>query len=192
MTLQERIDLSTAPEPYRFTVRDYVLLSESGAFNAYAKTELIEGVVVAVNAQYSRHARIQTALLRQLADACDALEGDLGAWVEASISIDESSMPRPDILVSHGLPEDGPVEWSRVALIVEIADTSLGYDLGKKLRFYANVGLAEYWVVDVNGRVIQQMWSPQGETYAGRREVAFGGRVGAMTVGGLALETGGL
>jgi len=189
MTVQERINGSTAPEPFRFTLRDYLLLSESGAFNAYAKTELIEGVIVAVNAQYSRHARLQTALLRRLADACDGLQGNLGAWVEVSISMSDRSMPRPDIVVSHGLPDDGPVEFASIALIVEIADSSLGYDLGDKLRFYAAAGLAEYWVVDGNARVIHQMWKPVGEAYKERREMGFGEGIDAITIEGLSIET---
>lgn len=192
LMLQERIDTPDGPKAYRFTQRDYALLSDAGAFDACAKTELIEGVIVAVNARYSKHARFQTGLLRRLADACDALRTDLGAWIEVSISIDDRSMPRPDIVVSRGLPEEGPVEWARVALIVEIADTSLGYDLGEKRRFYAMAGLPEYWVADVNARLLHQLWAPRGEAYSETRDIAFGERVDAATVAGLAVDTANL
>ena len=33
-------------------------------------------------------------------------------------------------------------------LVVEIADTSLGYDLGRKAALYAIFGIAELWVID--------------------------------------------
>jgi Uma2 family endonuclease len=33
-------------------------------------------------------------------------------------------------------------------LVVEIADSSLGYDLGRKAALYAGFGIAELWVID--------------------------------------------
>ena len=35
---------------------------------------------------------------------------------------------------------------------MEIADTSLRYDLGIKAKLYSRIGIIEYWVVDVAGR----------------------------------------
>lgn len=32
--------------------------------------------------------------------------------------------------------------------MVEIADSSLGYDLGRKAALYASFGIAELWVID--------------------------------------------
>lgn len=189
MTAHEPINISAIPRPYKFSQRDYKVLAEYGAFDKLAKTELIEGVIVAVNAQYSRHVRVQTLLFRAIADACDGLESDLGAWIEGSISIDDHSMPQPDIFVSRGLPDEGPITLDRLALVAEIADTSLDFDLDTKVRVYAAAGIAEYWVADVNAKVIHQMWSPEGEVYGERREVTFGERIEAATIEGLTMET---
>lgn len=189
MMIHQSIQAQTSHQPYRFTERDYVLLSENGAFDKYAKTELIEGVIYAVNAQFSRHIRVQSRLHQALANACDGLDGDIGAWVEGSISIDGESTPRPDIFISNGLPDGGAVPLSSVFLIVEVADSSLDQDLRPKAALYARVGLAEYWVADVNGRVIHQMWSPANETYAGRGIVAFGDQIEAKTIAGLTIGT---
>jgi Uma2 family endonuclease len=192
MTAHESIDVSTVHQPYRFSQRDYVLLSEHGAFDQLAKAELIEGVIVAVNAQYSRHARVQTALLRALANACDRLGSDLGAWVEASVAIDDHNMPQPDIVVSRGLPDEGPITLNRVALIVEVADTSLDFDLEAKAALYAAAGVPEYWVADVNAKVIHQMWAQIEEAYSETREVPFGQPATAATIALLEIETGSL
>lgn len=189
MTKHEPIQRAVSHEPYRFSQRDYILLADHGAFDKLAKTELIEGVIIAVNAQYSRHARVQTQLLRLLADACDAIGGELGAWVEASVSIDEASMPRPDIFVSRGLPKEGPVPVDRIALIVEVADTSLTLDLEVKPGLYASAGVPEYWVADVNARVIHQMWSPSHGSYGGRHERAFGETIAAQATPELSIDT---
>ncbi len=189
MTVHHPIQVETSHRPYRFTERDYVLLSENGAFADYAKTELIEGVIYAVNAQYSRHIRVQSRLYRILAIACDDLGNGSSAWIEGSIAISGETTPRPDIFVSYGLPDDGPVPLSSVLLIVEIADSSLDQDLGSKAALYARVGLPEYWVADVNGCVIHQMWSPADGTYGDRRIIPFGERIEAETIAGLTIGT---
>lgn len=189
MTAYEPIRAAAGHQPYRFTERDYVLLSEHGAFEKYVKTELIEGVIYAVNAQYARHLRVQTILLRRLADTCDTLSAEVSAWVDGSISIDEQSMPQPDILIVSELPDEGPVPVCSLLLAVEVADSSLGQDLGLKAALYTRAGVPEYWVADVNGRVIHQMWAPQDGAYAERREVAFDQPIEAATITGLRIET---
>jgi hypothetical protein len=76
-----------------------------------------------------------------------------------------------------------------VALLAEISDSSLRFDLTDKAPVYAAAGVAEFWVVDVDAGIIHQMWSPLGESYAQRKEVRFGERIEAATVEGLAVET---
>jgi Uma2 family endonuclease len=76
-----------------------------------------------------------------------------------------------------------------VVLVVEVSATTLDYDMKRKLALYARAGVPEYWVADVNGRVIHQLWAPTGDDYAQRREVAFGEVVAAVTVEGLRVET---
>ena len=76
--------------------------------------------------------------------------------------------------------------------VIEVADATLRNDLGRKRRIYAREGVPEYWVVDVKKGVIHQMWAPEGDTYAERREVAFGERIEAVAVAGLVIETDGL
>lgn len=189
MTAHKPIEISTIPQPYRFSRKDYVLLSERGAFSDVAKTELIDGVILAVNAQYSRHVRAQTMLLRLLADACDCLDNGMGAWIDGSLSIDNGSMPQPDIFVSRGLPDEGPVTLDRIALAVEVSDTTLKFDLDTKAKLYAAAGIAEYWVADVIARRLHQMWNPVDGSYVSQREIAFGSPIAAATVAGLGIET---
>jgi Uma2 family endonuclease len=178
----------TEPHRIKLRVEDYLRLSEAGAFAGYAKTELIGGEIIGVNAQYSRHARAQRAMFLALYEACRAL--GLECVFELSITIDRHNEPRPDILVARSLPDRGPLSVADVLLVVEIADTSLETDLMVKAPLYAAAGLAEYWVID--RRVIHQMWAPEGVTYAERGEVAFQEMLEAATVAGLKVETKGL
>lgn len=62
--------------------------------------------------------------------------------------------PEPDILLTSEPEGEGPVPLPSIALIVEVADTTLRNDLGIKQRVYASHGIPEYWIADVEGRVI--------------------------------------
>ncbi|WP_217429756.1 Uma2 family endonuclease [Sphingomonas bacterium] len=179
----------TMPERLRLRVEDFVLLADSGAFDAYAKSELIDGEVYVMNAQWSRHARVKSRLARELGNVLEAIGGELEALIEVSVRASDHDMPEPDIaLTSWRGDRDVPV--ATVALVVEVADTTLEGDLGRKLRLYAAAGVPEYWVVDVNDGRILVHHQPGAESYGSRRAVAFGERLVAVTVAGLAIDTG--
>ena len=116
---------------------------------------------------------------------------DLRTYIAPSIKMGDMSMPEPDIVVAPPTSEDY-VPLELVALAVEVSDSTLALDLGRKAALYARNGIREYWVCDITARVIRQMWSPQGEVYAERREVAFGESVVAITVAGLTVELVGI
>lgn len=183
---------AAAPERLPLSVEDFLLLDHGGAFATYAKTELIDGTIYVVNAQYSEHMTAKVRLLRRLADACDALGGGLEAWSEGSVRFGPTSLPEPDLFVTRETPRAGPVRGETVALVVEIADTTRDFDLGEKAALYASAGVPEYWVVDLPAAKIHQLWAPEGEAFRERREVELGARIEAMTVAGLGVETSGL
>ncbi len=189
MTAQDAL---ARPQAAKLTVEDFLLLDRSGAFAAYAKSELIDGTVFVVNAIYSEHFKAKDRLYRRIADACDALGRGIEAWSDGSISIPPNSCPQPDIFLTGVEPDRGLVRLDTVLLAVEVASSSLGFDLGEKLRLYVAAGIPEYWLVDVEKRVIHQMWAPQGTGYAERREIGLGERIEAATIPGLALETEGV
>ena len=176
------------PRPVRLRVEDFLRLNESDALQALPKVELIEGEIIGVNAQYSRHARAQRAMFLALHEACVALS--LECVFELSVTVDPHNEPRPDILIANSLPDRGPIPIADVVLVAEIADNSLDTDLKLKAPLYARAGLPEYWVIDAESRVIHQMWAPADEAYGERREVTFGEVLEAGTIAGLKVETG--
>ena len=94
-------------------------------------------------------------------------------------------------MVVKGTPDDydDHPTAADIELLVEVSDTTLRNDLGRKLRIYARERVPEYWVIDVKKSMIHQMWAPVGKDYAEKREIAFGGHVAAATVGGLTIDT---
>ena len=61
-----------------------------------------------------------------------------------------------------------------VALVVEIADTTLSHDLGLKCRKYAEAGVPVYWVVDASRAVVHVHAEPVEGDYVEIHTVRFG------------------
>jgi Uma2 family endonuclease len=75
--------------------------------------------------------------------------------IDVSPEDNPSSEPEPDLSVlkremSH-FTKASP-QPADLHLVIEVADATLGFDLGTKARLYARAGIVEYWVLDVNGR----------------------------------------
>ena len=172
----------------KLTVEDFLHLDRKGAFDAYKKVELIDGDIWIVSPQLNRHARMLTDLTVELALALRAMKTDLLAVADVSTRIDDHSLPQPDIALSN-YRGDGVLPLSGLALIVEVANTTLRTDMGRKLRLYAEAGVPEYWVVDIRGGKLHQMWQPEGKAYREKREVALGGMVTAESIAGLRVAT---
>jgi Uma2 family endonuclease len=179
-------------EPIKLRVQDYLLLDQAGAFRTWGKTELIEGIVYAVSPQHRPHGFVKDELAYRLRRALETRESPLHVATEQSVAMAPFSEPQPDIILTTAPRGPGAIPVDTVSLLVEVADSTVRFDLGDKARAYAVAGVPEYWVADVNARVIHQMSSPEGEIHAERREVAFGEVVEAMTIMGLKVETEGL
>ena len=168
----------------KLTVEDFLLLDRKGAFDAHKKVELIDGDICIVSPQLNRHARMLTDLIVELALALRTMKTDLRTIADVSARINDHSLPQPDISIS-AYKGDGVLPLKELALVVEVSNTTLRTDLGRKLRLYADAGVPEYWVVDIRGGKLHQMWSPQGKAYRAKREVALGDEVVAETIAGL-------
>lgn len=98
-------------------------------------------------------------------------------YTQATLRLDEVNLRQPDFYVT-----DVPVRKRRplpdeIALIVEVFDTSLGYDLGTKGRTYAAWGAPHYWVVDLRGRRVVAHSTPEPDGYRDVTTLAPGQRL---------------
>ena len=184
--------LDANPLPIKLRVEDYHVLAEAGALASYGRTELIDGVVYEMSPQHRPHGFVKDELAYRLRRTLEAMNSPLHVATEQSVVIPPNSEPEPDIILTSEPRGHGGIPVASVALLVEIADTTREFDLLAKAPLYAGAGIPEYWVADVNARVIHQMWAPAGEAYVERREVAFGEVVEAVTIEGLTVETEGL
>lgn len=99
--------------------------------------------------------------------------------VHAPVSLTPVDEPEPDICIVAGAPKDErrrrptPEE---IALLIEVADSSLDYDRGEKLEAYAAAGVPEYWIVNLIDRHVEvyQRPDPASGNYVDRTDHAIG------------------
>lgn len=178
-------------ERLRLRAVDFELLTESGAFAECRKTELIDGNIYVMNSQLARHARAKSRLFLELVGRLQAIGSDLEALVEVAVRVADDSVPEPDIVLSR-YRGDRFVPGEMAALVVEVADTTLRTDLGRKSELYASAGVPEYWVVDVAANRVLIHADPRDGCYERRCEVPFGEPLIADTIAGLEIESGSL
>lgn len=187
--MTELLPVDTRQHRAKLTADDFELLDRNGAFAAYRKTELIDGDIYFVNSQLRPHGMVKMELYDALRDALKQIGSMYRPVSEFTLSLSPTDRPEPDIMLTSEPRGEGYVPLSSVPLVIEVSDTTLRTDMGRKLRRYAKGGVPEYWVADVNGRVIHQMWSPVGKSYRDERQVAFGNRIEAATLKGLSIDT---
>jgi Uma2 family endonuclease len=186
MTLQHRPPAGK----YKLTIGDFTRLDHAGAFGT-DRTELLDGEIIIMNAEYRPHAWAVGELTFRLRRALEA-EGSNLFPMGGSVDASEHDMPLPDIVLTREPMGPGPIPLRSVALIVEVSSATLARDLGDKLAIYARAHVPEYWVVDLNARVIHQLWSPSGSAFSNARECHFGDPIESVLVEGLKIDTTGL
>lgn len=146
------------PQRHAVSVEEYLRMAESGVFAPEARLELIEGEIVEMAPIGSPHAGTVKFLNRQFT----RLAGDQAiVSVQDPVVIGDLSMPQPDLALlkprADSYTRSHPTA-AEVLLVVEVADTTLRFDLGTKIPLYARFGIAEAWVVDLReqaGRVFR-------------------------------------
>jgi hypothetical protein len=134
---------------HRLTVRDYHRLGEAGILGEDDRVELLEGQLVDMSPIGPRHALATDALTELLVLAA---AGRAVVRVQNPIVLDDTSEPQPDFTLLRRPWQGYPGAHPRppdVYLLIEVADSSLAFDLGPKLELYARAGIREFWVVDL-------------------------------------------
>ena len=149
----------------RFTVDDYYRMVDAGILGERERVELIDGEVVTMSPIGPRHTGCLNAAMKSLVLAA----GDEAiVQPQGPVRLDRFNEPQPDIMLLrpredfYASRHAGPAD---VLLVIEIADSSLSYDRGRKARLYAAWGVPEYWVADLPHNVMWRHTSPDGNTY---------------------------
>ncbi len=146
--------------PKRFTIDEYHRLIELGFLTEGDRIELIRGELIQMAAKGTPHTVCSSILCRQL----DRLLGDLVVIRgQDPIILPNHSEPEPDVVIAIGQDEDYLAHHpypQDILLIVEIADSTLIYDQTTKLVLYAEAGIANYWIVNLNAQQLERYYQP--------------------------------
>jgi Uma2 family endonuclease len=156
---------------YRFTVHEYERIA--GVLDD-PRVELIDGYVVKKMGKKPPHIWSVGRILKAL----EFLPASL--WTcrkEDPVRIPDFDEPEPDIAVIRGPEEEFQEripEARDVALLVEVAESTLERDRGIKLTAYARGGIPTYWIVDLIERQIEVYTGPSSSGYGSRTDFVAG------------------
>ncbi|MGH8729931.1 MAG: Uma2 family endonuclease [Burkholderiales bacterium] len=177
--------MSAEPARRHFNVTEYYRMGEAGVFSEDDRVELIQGEIVEMSPIGIRQAacvdRLARLLQQQVGQHCIVR-------VQNPVRLNELSEPQPDIVLlkqrddfyasRHPLPED-------VLLIIEVAESSAGYDRKTKAPLYAAAKIPELWIVDLVQGVIEIFNQLASTAYQSKSNVARSETVISNAVSGL-------
>jgi Uma2 family endonuclease len=151
------------------TVAQYHRMIDARIFDEDEKLEMLEGFLIAKSPQEPPHAHPIRFLTRLFSRG---LSDDFDVRIQMPLTLARSE-PEPDVAVA-----DQRRPWPRhpetAFLVVEVASSSLKKDLGVKAAIYAEAGVVEYWVVNVDAGWVEVLRDPDpaARRYATRDRVS--------------------
>jgi Uma2 family endonuclease len=143
---------------HRWTRTEYALLDP----DVFARCELIEGEIIDVSPMSRAHALVTDQIRELMSRLIDPMVMCAGS--QTPIIIGEYSEPEPDVWVAlvprRSLAEGKPLP-EELALVVEVADSSLRVDRRLKLPLYASAGIPVTWLVDLTAGRIEIHGQPE-------------------------------
>lgn len=158
---------------HRFTLDDWRQMVDAGVFREDRRLELLDGEIYDMTPIGSSHHGVVNFLTRFWTSR---LGTQAVVSVQGPVTAPPRSEPQPDVAVlrdradfyrtAHADPDD-------TLLVIEVADSSLDYDRAK-LRFYAEAGMREVWIVNLQDEQVEIYRTPRGSTYDVVRTVTRG------------------
>lgn len=153
--------------PRRFTRDEYLRMAEADILSEDDPVELIHGQIVEMSPENTPHRAAIIKINRVLVKALDA--DQYAVQPQSTLPLDEHNVPEPDLAVLRGTPDDLMDGELPVALVVEVADTSLERDRSVKQGLYAQAGIPVYWIANLEARELEVYSDPADEHYRERR-----------------------
>ncbi len=128
-----------------WTVSDVDRMLEAGIIDRRERFELIGGEIVPMSPKGRLHELVKKELNRFWTKAINA---DIDILPETTLYVGERDFLEPDFIFwprSMAIEDIRPAE---LLLVVEVADSSLSYDLGRKAQIYSALGVRDYWAID--------------------------------------------
>jgi len=148
----------------RWSVAEIEAMVAKGIILEDERFELIGGEVVPMSPKGNRHELVKKALQQYWTPLIVGSAIDL--ITETTLRVGQDEFFEPDFLFWPRSIPLKDVTAATALLIVEVADTSLRYDLGTKADIYARLDLCELWVINAETLVTTIHREPQPTRYA--------------------------
>jgi Uma2 family endonuclease len=127
-------------------------VNEASGLWAGQHIELIEGELINKMGKNDPHIEALTRIVQWLVGVFGWDLVRFEAPIDVAPEDNPTSEPEPDAIVFKAAAAKPRRQAANLALVVEVADTTLNFDLTVKAGLYARAGIADYWVLDLNGR----------------------------------------
>ena len=155
---------TTYPRTRRWTRVEYDRLIDQGVFQPDERLELLAGHLVVREPQGGPH----ILAIERLNEVLRVAFGpEWRVRIQLPIALDDESEPEPDVSVAVGRPlETTEAKPSSLALVVEVAESSLALDREHKGSLYARARVPDYWIVNLVDRVLEVYRDPRPDASA--------------------------
>jgi Uma2 family endonuclease len=152
---------------WRWTVAEIERLAAEGIFSEFDKFELLGGEIVPTSPKGRRHELVCEELAFRFTKLAPR-----GIFVasEPQLNLSADTYTQPDILVRPVGIKTPDLRGSDAFLLVEVADSSLAYDLKTKAPLYALNGIPEYWVINALTLMVTVHLRPDRSVYTATEE----------------------
>ena len=154
-------------ERRRFTVAEVEAMVAAGVMDEDERVELIGGELVPMSPKGNRHEVVKVALNERWGGARPKA---YHAAPETTLRLSEDTFLEPDFVIYPSAVRLEGISGANVLLVVEIADSSLRYDMGRKAALYASFGVRELWVIDAVRLTTRVFREPGADGYAQTRD----------------------
>lgn len=132
------------------------------------RVELIEGELIDKMGKNRPHVDTLTLLFGWLIQVFGLRFVNTEAPIDVAPEDNPANQPQPDLIVlkrDYSTFRSATPQPQDLDLVIEIADTSLAFDLTVKAALYARAAIVEYWVLDVPGHRLIVHRDPQSGQY---------------------------
>ncbi|BDC49764.1 hypothetical protein F183_A20800 [Bryobacterales bacterium F-183] len=153
--------------PHKTWTREELLLIETTGVFEGTHYELIDGELIDKMGKKRPHSIAGRATVYALEEAFGRNYVEQESSIDVAPQDNPRNEPEPDVVVLRQLSGEirsNPAP-SDIALVVEVSDTTLRQDLTTKARLYARAGIADYWVLDIQHRLLHVLRQPAGDMY---------------------------
>jgi Uma2 family endonuclease len=162
------------PPRKRWTRAECTALEASGLWDQQ-HLELVQGELISKMGKKRPHVNALVAVQAWLVRTFGEQFVNPEAPIDVAPEDNPTNEPEPDLVVLAKPSrefEDANPRPSDLRLVVEISDSTVGFDLTTKAELYARAGIVEYWVVDVAARRLVVHRDPREGLY--RSVTAYG------------------